>query len=157
LRSAPQPLTELDSKALTSFADNDVSDFIAELGHIRQTGKNGVRSLNDILSGRTTPQTVGENQTLAIGRMATDDTVNGQSLIQKVQDGAKAIDGVFVAQKTLFGDIHTELHNTIKAMLKKQDVNLDAIGGQQMLDLFSDVDSDLSGSSASGSTSSAGS
>jgi hypothetical protein len=138
-------LTHLDSQALKNFNDNDVTDFSSDLDKIRQTDPSGVKSLNDIVSGMTTPDALQENPVLAIGNMAGDDNLGGQSLISKVKDGAKAIDDIMIAQKTLLGDIHNNLGTTIDTLLKNQGDNLTSIDSEKMLDAFSDVDSDMGG------------
>jgi hypothetical protein len=143
-------LTHLDSKGLQTFVDNDVDGFMNELEAIRKDDPAGVRALQSILAGRTTPDTLQENQVLAIGLMAADDSVNGSSLISKVKDSAQSVDDIFVSQKTLFKDVDRDLRETIKTLLKTQGTNLSSIEGEKLLDIFSDVDGDLGGGSGGG-------
>ncbi|MFF7361761.1 type VII secretion system-associated protein [Streptomyces sp. NPDC008125] len=139
-------LTHLDSAGLQRFKDNDIADFIADLKAI---GKDeaGVRALHSIVKGITTPEHIDENPVLAIGLMAGDETVSGSSLVTVVKTAAEAIDEIFDAQSTLFGDIDRDLGETIRTLLKTQGASLTSIDGEKLLDIFSDVDTDLGGGS----------
>ncbi|MFJ9031028.1 type VII secretion system-associated protein [Streptomyces sp. NPDC102274] len=143
-------LTQLDAKALKSFIENDLTDFLRDLDSIRKDDPSGVLALYSILSGRSTPETLGENLVLGIGLMAGNDNVYGQSLISKISDAGKAIDEVFVAQKKLFKDIENDLQETIDKLLKDQGGSLASIDGAKLLDIFTDVDQDLSGDGSGG-------
>ncbi|MFE6904678.1 type VII secretion system-associated protein [Streptomyces sp. NPDC057717] len=138
-------LTQLDTQALKSFIQNDLTDFLRDLDTIRKDDPSGVQALYSILAGRNTPDTLGENLILGIGLMAGDDNVFGQSLISKIKDSGQGIDDIFVSQKTLFKDIESDLQDTIDTLLKDQKGSLASIDGAKLLDIFSDVDGDLSG------------
>lgn len=138
-------LTHLDSTGLQTFVDNDVDSFLKELDAIRKDDPAGVLALQSILLGRPTAATLQENPILAIGLMGGDDTVSGASLIARVKDSGQSVDDIFVAQKTLFKDIDTDLRETIKTLLETQGSSLTSIDGQSLLDVFSDVDGELGG------------
>ncbi|MET8783647.1 type VII secretion system-associated protein [Streptomyces sp. NPDC004589] len=104
----------------------------------------GAQALKSLLDGRNTPDTLQENPFLAIGLMAGTDDVHGASLISKVKDEAQSVDDIFAAQRTLFKDIDSDVRETIRTLLKTQGSSLTSIDGEKLLDIFSDVDSDLS-------------
>jgi hypothetical protein len=137
-------LTHLDATGLQSFLDGDVAEFIKDLKNIRLDDNNQVQALKSILDGRNTADTLQENPVLAIGLMTGDDTVHGKTLVDKVKTAAQSIDDVFVAQGTLFKDVDRDLQETITSLLKTQGSSLASIDGEKILDIFSDVNSDLS-------------
>ncbi|MFD9393349.1 type VII secretion system-associated protein [Streptomyces sp. NPDC060000] len=145
-------LTQLNALGLQRFIDNDVAGFSANLEAVRKDDTNGVRALKSLVEGYTTADTMQENQFLAIGLMSAGDSSlqGGKTLIDRVTAGATAIDAVLKAQQTLFEDIDRDLRTTVKKLLKNQDESLASIGGQKLLDIFSDVDSDLGGTGGSG-------
>ncbi|GHJ36957.1 type VII secretion system-associated protein [Streptomyces sp. TS71-3] len=148
-------LTHLDSHALTQFKQNDLADFLTDLDAIRNDDPAGVKSLKSILGGLLiTGSTFGEvSSPLVIGLMAGDDSVGGQSLNTKTKDAAQGVDDILVSQKKLFKDIDDDLQETMDTLLKNQSGGLAAIDGEKLLDIFSDVDSDLTDGSGSGSDS----
>ncbi|MET8635066.1 type VII secretion system-associated protein [Streptomyces sp. NPDC004096] len=137
-------LTHLDSRGLQAFLDGDVADFVTALEQIRKDDPAGAQALKSLLDGRNTPDTLQENPFLAIGLMAGTDDVHGASLISKVKDEAQSVDDIFAAQRTLFKDIDSDVRETIRTLLKTQGSSLTSIDGEKLLDIFSDVDSDLS-------------
>jgi hypothetical protein len=145
-------LTHLDSPGLQAFVDGDLADFITELEKIRKDDPAGAQALKSLLDGRNTPGTLQENPFLAIGLMAGGDDVHGATLISKIKDMAQSVDDIFGAQKTLFKDIDSDLRETIRTLLKTQGSNLTSINGEKLLDIFSDVDSDLGDTGGSNST-----
>ncbi|GHH80313.1 hypothetical protein GCM10018793_35210 [Streptomyces sulfonofaciens] len=144
-------LTHLDSHAITQFKQNDLADFLRDLDAIRNDDPAGVKSLKSVLAGLlVTGSTFGEvSSPLVIGLMAGDDTVSGQSLNSKTKDAAQGVDDILVSQKTLFKDIDEDLQETIDTLLKDQSGGLAAIDGAKLLDIFSDVDGDLTDGSGS--------
>lgn len=140
-------LTRLDAKALQAFIDNDVAGFRKELEDIRKDTPE-IPALKSLIQGYTTPGHLMENPVLAIGLLGADDAVHGKTLTAGVSNEAKAIDDVLAAQSLLFKHMKRDLQETIKTLLKNQDASLEAIGGEKLLDIFSDVDGDLSGGGA---------
>jgi hypothetical protein len=141
-------LTHLDKAALQAFVDGDLHDFISQLTAIRQDDPNGAWALRSLVEGETTPTTLQQNPILAIGTMAGDDTAKGQTLIAKIKTNATAVDKVLKDQGTLFGDIDSDLRETITTLLNTQGGSLESIAGAKLLDIFSDVDGDLGTSGA---------
>ncbi|TXC99886.1 type VII secretion system-associated protein [Streptomyces sp. ISID311] len=142
-------LTHLDAHAVQTFIDNDVSDFMSALEKIRKDDPGGVRALKSILDGTATVDTLDENQILAIGLMAGDDSLHGQNLIKAVQTVATSVDEILATQGTLFKDIDRDLRRTVKTLLDTQGSSLASIDGEKLLDVFSNVDSDLGASGKS--------
>ncbi|WP_299531512.1 type VII secretion system-associated protein [uncultured Streptomyces sp.] len=139
-------LTHLDSQSLQRFRDIDIADFMADLKAITKD-EAGVRALHSLVKGITTSDHIDENPILAIGLMANGEEVAGAGLVTAVKTSAEAIDGVFDAQSTLFKDIDRDLGETIRTLLKTQGTSLTSIDGEALLDIFSDVDSDIGGGS----------
>ncbi|MEU6353676.1 type VII secretion system-associated protein [Streptomyces sp. NPDC047072] len=140
-------LTRLDGPALTLFADNDLADFIAELKAIRKDSTadtGGIRALRSIVEGATTPDTLGQNQALAIGLMGADDSLHGKALITAVTRAAKGVDTIFEHHADLFDDIDSDIRETIRTLLNSQGSSLHSIGAEKFLDVFSDVDDGMS-------------
>lgn len=144
-------LTRLNSEGLKRFVEEDLDEFIRYTKDIREDAPaQGPRALKSLIEGYTTPDTQGlPNQFLRIGKLGNDDGVHGAELTKRIESGAKGIDDVLVTMGSLFKHIDADLRETIETLLKTQGDSLAAIGGQKLLDIFSDVDSDLSGSPAS--------
>ncbi|MFF2326493.1 MULTISPECIES: type VII secretion system-associated protein [unclassified Streptomyces] len=138
-------LTHLDGKTLQAFTDHDIADFLKDLLDIRKDSPVGVKSLKTILDNVPDAGHLKQNQVLAIGLMAADDTVHGKSLIDAVQKAAGSIDDILLSQHTLFTDISKDLQETITTLLETQGKSLDSIDGAALLDIFADVDKELPG------------
>ncbi|MFJ5220807.1 type VII secretion system-associated protein [Streptomyces sp. NPDC088354] len=139
-------LTHLDSQKLKAFREGDLAAFITDLKNISADDPNGVLSLHSILSGNIPAAHLGENPILAIGLMAADDTVFGQTLIASTKKSATSINDILAKQEILFRDIDNNLGETITKLLKTQGGSLESISAEDMLDIWSDVDDDLEGS-----------
>ncbi|MFD7530759.1 MULTISPECIES: type VII secretion system-associated protein [unclassified Streptomyces] len=143
-------LTHLDGKTLKAFAEHDITDFQTALDKIRKDDPNGLKALKSILDGRTTPGTLQQDPALAIGLMGTDDSVHGQSLVAAVKKAAGSVDEIFESQQTLFKHIKSDLLTTIEKLLSTQGKSLESIDGAALLDIFSDVDKELSPTTKTG-------
>ncbi|MGW0812780.1 type VII secretion system-associated protein [Streptomyces viridiviolaceus] len=141
-------LSHLDGKSLQTFIDNDIKDFLTKTEEIRRDRDTGdakfpVRALKSLVDGETTPETIGQNQILALGPMANDDTTHGKSLIEAVKGAAKSIDEILERQQRIFRDIDRDFRQTLKLMGSTQNDNLSEIKGDKMLELLEDVDNDM--------------
>ncbi|MFC4508302.1 MULTISPECIES: type VII secretion system-associated protein [Streptomyces] len=136
-------LTRLDSRGIQTFIETTLAEFLAEFEKIRKDDPNSARALKTMLAGTATPETLDENQFAAIGLMAADDSVHGQSLIKTITTVAGSVDDEMAANHTLFKDIDRDLRETVKTLLTTQDTNLSSIDGEKFLDIFTDVDDDL--------------
>ncbi|MEU5093233.1 type VII secretion system-associated protein [Streptomyces sp. NPDC020996] len=148
-------LTHLDGQQLKRFREEDVNAFRTALKAILADSATPpvIRALGSLVAGRTTPDTLNQNQVLAIGNMSTDDLVQGKTLVGQVTSAAKGIDDILVAQQTLFEDLDDNLQTTIETLLKNQGDSLTAIDGEKLLDVFSDVNDDLGSAGGSNSSS----
>ncbi|WP_121712972.1 type VII secretion system-associated protein [Streptomyces sp. E5N91] len=141
-------LSHLDGRSLQTFIDNDLKDFLTKTEEIRRDKDSGdakfpIRALKSLVDGETTPETIGQNQILAIGPMANDDTTHGKSLVEAVRGAAKSIDEILEKQQRLFADIDRDFRQTIKLMGATQGDNLTEIQGDKMLELLEDVDNNM--------------
>ncbi|MFE4663701.1 type VII secretion system-associated protein [Streptomyces sp. NPDC056716] len=144
-------LTYLDSASLNTFLQNDVKDFIADLVAIRADDPSGVPAVKSLVEGKQYPETLQQNPLLAIGLMGGSDEVHGQSLLAVVGSAAGSVDGILAFQQQLFDEISDDLQKTIDTLLTTQGTSLEAIEGQELLDIFSDVDG-LMANGATGTT-----
>ncbi|MFI5569723.1 type VII secretion system-associated protein [Streptomyces sp. NPDC051740] len=145
-------LTQLDASHLQTFVDTEVADFNKDLVDIGKDVPEGTRALKSLVEGYHTPEGkhLQENPYLTIGLMAAEGgLVKGNTLVSRIADVSKGIVDVLAAEQNLFKHIARNLEETIKVLQKNQDQSLTAISAEKMLDLFSDVDSDLSGTPAS--------
>jgi hypothetical protein len=141
-------LTHLDSTALKNFKNHDVADFIKNLKDIREDTTAGVRSLKNLAADRGEDSVGGGSAALRLGLMSggsNTDPVGGGALLSALKKQAKGIDTLFVDQGTLFGDIDDNLETTITTLLKNQGDSLTSIDGEKLMDIFGDVDDDMSG------------
>ncbi|MFH8625921.1 type VII secretion system-associated protein [Streptomyces vietnamensis] len=141
-------LSHLDGQSLQTFIDHDIKDFLTKTEEIRRDKDSGdakypIRALRSLVDGETTPETIGQNQILALGPMAGDDTTHGKSLIEAVKGAAKSIDEILERQQRLFRDIDRDFRQTLKIMGSAQSDNLTEIKADKMLELFEDVDNDM--------------
>ncbi len=141
-------LSHLDGKSLQTFIDNDIRDFLAKTEEIRRDkdfgdGTYPVRALRGLVAGETTPDTIGQNQILALGPMANDDTTHGKGLIEALKNAAQSIDEILERQRRIFLDIDRNFRQTLKLMGTTQNDNLTEIEADKLLELLEDVDNDM--------------
>ncbi|MGW0855109.1 type VII secretion system-associated protein [Streptomyces sp. NPDC002690] len=151
-------LTQLDGKSLQTFIDTELKDFVTQTENIRRDktdssdGRPPGRALKSLIDGATTPETLQQNQFLALGPMAGDQLTHGKSLIEATTKSATSIDGILDAQQRLFKDIDRDFRETLKIMGNTLGDNLTEINAQKLLDIFEDVDGDMSPSSSTKTT-----
>ncbi|MEU8543816.1 type VII secretion system-associated protein [Streptomyces sp. NPDC048717] len=143
-------LSHFDGKSLQTFIDTELHDFVTATQNIRQDDTAGAgRALKSLVENQTTPQTLQQNQFLAIGPMTADDLTHGKSLVEGVTKSATSIDKILADQERLFRDIERDFRQTLKVIGNTQSDSLTEIDGQKALDIFEDVDGDLSGADGS--------
>ncbi|MEU7023519.1 type VII secretion system-associated protein [Streptomyces sp. NPDC046203] len=143
-------LSHFDGKSLQTFIDTELHDFVTATQNIRQDDPAGAgRALKSLVENQTTPETLQQNQFLAIGPMTADDLTHGKSLVEGVTKSATSIDKILADQERLFRDIDRDFRQTLKVIGNTQSDSLTEIDGQKMLDIFEDVDGDLSGADGS--------
>ncbi|MEU0101438.1 type VII secretion system-associated protein [Streptomyces sp. NPDC006267] len=144
-------LTHLDLKQLQMFHDEDVATALKTARTYRDETVDGIRPLGDIVDGHTTPENPDKaQQVLRIGLMAGGDLVSGQSLIQSITTAATAIDTLLGEQEVFFKELKEALQDTLDKMAETKQTNLDSIDAQTLLQLFSEVDTGVVGSTSGG-------
>ncbi|WP_030186759.1 type VII secretion system-associated protein [Streptomyces violaceorubidus] len=141
-------LSHLDTQSLQAFVDNDIKDFLTKTEEIRRDKDSGdtkypVRALKSLVDGQATPQTIGQNQILALGPMVNDDTTHGKGLIEALKKAAGSIDEILERQVRIFQDIDRDFRQTLKHMTSAQEDNLTKIEAAKLLELLEDVDNDM--------------
>ncbi|MFF4792920.1 type VII secretion system-associated protein [Streptomyces sp. NPDC001276] len=151
-------LTHLDGKSLQTFIETELKDFVTQTENIRRDksdsadGRPPGRALKSLIDGTTTPETLQQNQFLALGPMVNDDLTHGKSLIESTTKSAKSLEGILEQQQRLFRDIDRDFRQTLKLMGATQSDNITEIDAQKLLDIFQDVDHDMSPTSDSKTT-----
>lgn len=138
-------LSHLDGQSLQRFIDTDLHDFVRATESIRQDDTAG-RALSSLLAGESTPETLQQNQFLALGPMTDNDLTHGKALVAATTKSAKSIDEILLNQQRLFRDIDRDFRQVIKTMGDKQSDNIAEIEAEKLLDIFEDVDNDMGGS-----------
>ncbi|MFF2210626.1 type VII secretion system-associated protein [Streptomyces antibioticus] len=136
-------LTHLDATSLIQFADNEVHTFIADIKKIRQDTPDTppVDSLFTLSSTLSSAP----NKQLTIGQMGATGTVHGDSLRTNMVALADTVDKVFVKHHDLFGDIDTNLRDTVRTLLTTAGTSLAAISSDRFIAALADVGQDLGG------------
>ncbi|MEU1518966.1 type VII secretion system-associated protein [Streptomyces sp. NPDC005811] len=137
-------LTHLDATSLTQFADNEVQTVIDELKKIRLDTADTppVQSLYTISSTLSSAP----NKQLTLGPMGATATVHGDELKTNLVALATAIDKVYVKHRELFGDMDTNLRDTVRTLLNTSGASLDSINSEKFISAMADVGQDLGGS-----------
>jgi len=150
-------LSHLDGKSLQTFIDTELKDFVTQTENIRKDAAPGSdhpgRALKSLINGEADPDTLNQNQFLALGPMVGDDSLtHGKPLVEAATKSAKSIDGILENQQRLFRDIERDFRETLKIMGATQNDNITKIKAEKLLDIFEDVDHDLTPSGKSQST-----
>lgn len=151
-------LSYLDGKSLQTFIDTDLKDFVTQTERIREDADpksdHPGRALKSLINGEADPDTLNQNQYLALGPMVDDGSLtHGKALVQSLTRSAKSIDAILENQQRLFRDIDKDFRETLKIMGSTQSDNITEISGEKLLDIFDDVDRDMTPSSSSSSQS----
>jgi hypothetical protein len=137
--------TVLDSQWLKAFIKDHVEEFRAALDKMLKDDPSG-QSMENLSKGDITKTTIMSKRPLILGLMAGEgDVVGGANLNKRVQEAAGQIDEIFQDHHILFADLEEALWETIKRLTEKQKKSLDQISADDFLDIFDDVDSDISG------------
>ena len=80
---------------------------------------------------------------LAIGNLAEDAATHGMAVNKAVAEMVTTLDGILESHITLFEDIDDALEETIERLFTAQENSLAAIDGQKFVDIWEDVDADL--------------
>ncbi|MFK4103139.1 type VII secretion system-associated protein [Streptomyces sp. NPDC019531] len=137
--------TVLDSEWLRAFIKEHIEEFRAALDKMLKDDPSGP-SMENISNGDITNTTVMSSRPLVLGLMAgSGDIVGGADLNKKVKEAAGQIGEIFKDHHVLFADLEEALWETIKKLKENQKKSLDEISADDFLDIFDDVDSDISG------------
>jgi hypothetical protein len=147
----------MDKAGLQAFLDDRVELFQDELRKIALDDPSLGQAVGTLLGETkyTTPEqfdSYGLSKPLRLGIMLKEDRLNGkgEELNTAIAKTAEDLMTVYEEQTTLFADIVDNLKTTIEKLLAAQDDNLTKVDGQDFLDIFEDVVSDLSGGQGSG-------
>lgn len=149
----PDPL-KMDKAGLQAFVDNQITPFETSLKHVaNDDDEHGVTM--DSLLGKghinTGDKPIFQKQRpLPIGQLATDKDWGGDVLVNGINDVADSVSQVFIKQIKLFGDLHTNLNNTITKLMTGQHDSLEKIDGKTFLDGLGTVPGDFQGTGGSG-------
>ncbi|MER6138738.1 type VII secretion system-associated protein [Streptomyces sparsogenes] len=147
MADSKQPPTQLDKQWLENFRKVDLADFRKALKTVSENGTGdhvipsmkALKGEDDGVPGLP----FGTPVPLAIGNLAKDEGTHGQAVNDAVVEMVTTLDGIIESHLTLFKDIDDALEDTIDSLFKTQGDNLAAIEGQKFVDIFEDVDADL--------------
>jgi hypothetical protein len=145
---------KLDKVGLQGFIDNQLAPFEKGLKHVANDDDEYGVTMDTLLgtghinnNDRQIFQKK-EQRPLSIGQLATSGDWGGDVLVGKINDSATSISEVFVKQVKLFGDLHTNLNNTITKLMTGQHDSLEKIDGKIFLDGLGTVPGDFQGPSS---------
>ncbi|MEU1800358.1 type VII secretion system-associated protein [Streptomyces sp. NPDC019937] len=142
-----QPTTQLNKEWLENFRKVDLADFKKALKTVTENGKTdpvipSMKALKGDDDG-VPNLPFGTPVPLAIGNLASDPGTHGESINKAVVDMVTLLDGILKSHVTLFDDIDDAIEETIDSLFKTQGESLDAVEGQKLVDIFEDVEDDL--------------
>ncbi|MEU9700668.1 type VII secretion system-associated protein [Streptomyces sp. NPDC047981] len=153
-------LTRLDVQTLRRFIDHDVASFLLWLGALQEAGgryvKNGegydldfsgVPSMSGLSAQLESPTLYNSKVTLLLGKLTApgkdDGPMSAHDFLAFVKGAASELAVVVDDQKDFFEDVKRNLESVLTTMTGAQHKNLDEIDSQKFLDLFRDVEADL--------------
>ncbi|MEU8824791.1 type VII secretion system-associated protein [Streptomyces sp. NPDC048636] len=147
------PAMTLDKAGLQTFLDSRVLPFRDQVHEIQLNDGGAAPSMKSLIGESDVSAdspSFGLLRPLAMGCMADDGYLEGHgaSLQKAVQSTAESLVSIFEGQSELFGDIAENLRDTIHQLFNAQHDNLGSINGQKFLDIFDNVDEDLSSTSS---------
>ncbi|MFI0513847.1 type VII secretion system-associated protein [Streptomyces sp. WSLK1-5] len=147
----------MNKDGLQAFLDDRVALFQDELRKIALDYPDVGVAVGTLLGETkyTTPEqfdSYGLSKPLRLGIMLKADRLNGkgEKLNTAIAGTAEDLMTVYEEQTALFADIADNLKSTIEKLLAAQNDNLIKVDGQDFLDIFEDVTSDLSAGQGSG-------
>ncbi|MFI0778979.1 type VII secretion system-associated protein [Streptomyces sp. NPDC021212] len=142
-----QPVTQLDKAWLENFRKVDLADFRKALKTVTENGT-GDQPIPSMKALKGDDEGVpglpfGTPVPLAIGNLAEDAGTHGKAVKGAVVEMVTTLDGILENHLTLFKDIDDALGETIDSLFKTQGESLAAVDGQKFVDIWEDVDADL--------------
>lgn len=142
-----QPPTQLDKAWLENFRKVDLADFRKALKTVTEngTGDHPIPSMKALKGDDDGVPGLpfGTPVPLAIGNLAEDEGTHGKAVKGAVVEMVTTLDGILGDHITLFKDIDDALEETIDRLFKTQGESLAAVDGQKFVDIWEDVDADL--------------
>lgn len=144
------PPLKLDKEAVKQFLTEEVRPFTESVKKVlNEPNEDGVLPLPYYTAESKHPSgspLAGAGLPFAIGDMAGDNSsiLSSKNMLGSVTGMIDQVDGILRTQIRLFGDIEDGLEDTIHSLLKTQGGSLDSINGEKIVDVFIDVDDDLS-------------
>ncbi|MFI1727862.1 type VII secretion system-associated protein [Streptomyces acidicola] len=141
---------KLDKDAVKQFLTEEIRPFKESVKKVlKEPNEDGVLPLPYYAAESKQPgdsSISGAKLPFAIGFMAGDNSslLSSAHLLDSVNGMIDQVDGILKSQVRLFADIEDGLEDTIHTLLKTQGGNLEKIDGEKMVDVFVDVDDDLS-------------
>ncbi|MFE7928971.1 type VII secretion system-associated protein [Streptomyces sp. NPDC057456] len=141
---------KLDKTAVKQFLTEEIRPFKESVKQVlKEPNEDGVLPLpwhSAEAKHDSTSPIAGAKMPFAIGGMAGDASVllSSSHLLSSVTGMIDQVDEILKLQIRLFADIEDGLEDTVHSLLKTQDGNLGSINGEKMVDVFIDVDDDLS-------------
>jgi hypothetical protein len=145
----------LDKNGLQDFVDHQIVPFKASIDKVANTDTDDGVTMNSLTGDGVTPDSekpiFTAQHPLSIGLLATDKASGGDKLVESITGVAKSVADVYTKQIKLFGDLHTNLENTIKKLMDGQHDTLVKIDGKIFLDSMGTVPGDFQGTGNSNS------
>lgn len=145
------PLT-MDKAGLQAFLDNRVEPFADELRKITLDDPTLGPAMGTLIGDADIDSTqefdsYAAQKPLAIGLMTNKDNLHskGAALNEAIAKTAKELTVTFEEQTALFKDIVDNLEASLETLFTTQGNSLTEIDGQEFLDVFEDVEADMSG------------
>ncbi|NJQ06536.1 type VII secretion system-associated protein [Streptomyces lonarensis] len=135
---------KMNKDGLQSFLENEVDTVKKKIKEI--LSGNGAEPMS-VLAGRDRPEDTDmadRQRPLALGLMVSGNGP-GTEVNNSIKTVAGAVDDILDHQLTLFTQIISNLESTIEELLTEQGKSLEDIDGQALLDVFSDVETELTG------------
>ncbi|WP_406301724.1 type VII secretion system-associated protein [Streptomyces sp. NBC_00879] len=156
----PNPATgklAMDKAGLEQFLTNRVLPFKEEVRKIGVDDDTFGPTMSTVLGDGDIDsdaelETYATGKPLAIGFMAQPANLGGKgkALNTGILKTAKSLVTIYKQQTTLFGDIESDLRETIETLSRTQGANLLTLDGKRFLDIFEDTADDLGGTQGGG-------
>ncbi|MDW6059179.1 type VII secretion system-associated protein [Streptomyces sp. FXJ1.4098] len=147
----------MDKAGLEAFRDNRLVPFQDELRKIASDDPTLGPTMGTLLGDTdyTTPEqfdSYGLSKPLRLGLMLKQENLHGKgdALNKAIAKTATDLTTIYEEQTELFKDIADNLKTSLETLFSTQAGSLVDIDGQEFLDIFEDVDSDMSGKKGGG-------
>ncbi|MGI5197942.1 type VII secretion system-associated protein [Streptomyces sp. CA-288835] len=140
-------VTVLDSEFIKKFTTEQIEVFAATLGAIAQDHATEGPAMKSISAGIENT-TISSTTPLILGEMAKEQSSSGGGELNAVvRKAAEELARIFEDHGVLFEDVQEAMWDTVDKLNEAQGKGLETIAMEEFMDIFEDVDSDLSGES----------